>query len=159
RGRLHHRATHPAAGALLVSSGGLGHVHRVARALPQAGRAHSRGGPERAAGPAPQVTTALQSLRVLDLTRLLPGPVCTMLLGDLGADVVKIEEPARGDPVRQSSGAGALYFQVNRNKRSITLDLKSEQGRDLFLQLVDSADVVVEGFRPGVMQRLGLGFA
>ncbi len=100
---------------------------------------------------------ALDGMRVLDLTRLLPGPFCTMLLADLGADVIKIEEPRGGDPARESGGGG-LFLQVNRNKRSVTLDLKSAAGHDLFLRLVDGADVVVEGFRPGVMQRLGLGY-
>ena len=100
------------------------------------------------------MTAALDGLRVLDLTRLLPGPFCTMLLGDLGADVVKVEEPTGGDPARSSP----LYAQVNRNKRSLTLDLKSGEGHQLFLRLVDSADVVVEGFRPGVMARLGLAY-
>jgi len=99
--------------------------------------------------------SALATLRVLDLSRLLPGPFCTMLLGDLGADVIKIEEPRGGDPARGSD----LFLQVNRNKRSVTLDLKSEAGRDVFLQLVDSADVVVEGFRPGVMDRLHIGYS
>ncbi|MBV9580090.1 MAG: CoA transferase [Chloroflexi bacterium] len=101
---------------------------------------------------------ALDGIRVLDLTRLLPGPFCTMLLADLGADVVKIEDPRGGDPVRSSSGGG-LFVQVNRNKRSLTLDLKTTEGHDLFLRLVDGADVVVEGFRPGVMERLGLSSA
>ena len=101
---------------------------------------------------------ALQGLRVLDLTRLLPGPYCTMLLADLGADVVKIEEPASGDPLRQADMAG-LFDLVNRNKRSLTLDLKSPDGRGVFLKLAQNADVVVEGFRPGVMDRLGLGYA
>src|SRR5439155_23502738 len=97
----------------------------------------------------PPPVTALESLRVLDLTRLLPGPFCTMLLGDLGADVIKIEEPAGGDPARHSmdrrADTGALFLLVNRNKRSLTVDLKSDAGRDLFLKLVDGADVVVEG--------------
>jgi crotonobetainyl-CoA:carnitine CoA-transferase CaiB-like acyl-CoA transferase len=100
------------------------------------------------------VTAALDGLRVLDLTRLLPGPFCTMLLGDLGADVIKVEEPTGGDPARSSP----LFGQVNRNKRSLTLDLKSAEGYALFLRMVDSADVVVEGFRPGVMARLGLAY-
>ena len=100
------------------------------------------------------MTFALDGLRVLDLTRLLPGPFCTMLLGDLGADVVKVEEPSGGDPARSSP----LFGQVNRNKRSLTLDLKSSEGHALFMRLVDSADVVVEGFRPGVMARLGLSY-
>ncbi|MBV8713596.1 MAG: CoA transferase [Chloroflexi bacterium] len=97
---------------------------------------------------------ALQGLRVLDLTRLLPGPFCTQLLGDLGADVIKIEEPGGGDPARTSP----LFAQVNRNKRSITLDLKSGDGHAIFLRMLRTADVVVEGFRPGVMDRLGLGY-
>ena len=98
---------------------------------------------------------ALDGLRVLDLTRLLPGPFCTMLLGDLGADVVKIEEPKGGDPARSSQ----LFGQVNRNKRSVTLDLKSADGHGLFFDLLQTADILVEGFRPGVMERLGLGYA
>jgi alpha-methylacyl-CoA racemase len=103
------------------------------------------------------VSAPLEGIRILDLTRLLPGPFCTMLLGDLGADVVKIEEPRGGDPARNS--VGGLFLQVNRNKRSLTLDLKTPEGHALFLQLVEGADVVVEGFRPGVMDRLGLGYA
>jgi crotonobetainyl-CoA:carnitine CoA-transferase CaiB-like acyl-CoA transferase len=101
--------------------------------------------------------TALDGLRILDLTRLLPGPFCTQLLADLGADVIKIEEPGRGDPARASS-SGALFLLVNRNKRSVTLDLKTPEGRDLLLCLVERADVLVEGFRPQVMDRLGLGY-
>jgi crotonobetainyl-CoA:carnitine CoA-transferase CaiB-like acyl-CoA transferase len=101
--------------------------------------------------------TALEGLRVLDLTRLLPGPFCTMLLGDLGADVIKIEEPVIGDPVRQTD-SGSVFLLVNRNKRSVTLDLKTSEGRALFLRLIERADVVVEGFRPGVMDRLNLGY-
>jgi crotonobetainyl-CoA:carnitine CoA-transferase CaiB-like acyl-CoA transferase len=100
------------------------------------------------------VSSALEGLHVLDLTRLLPGPFCTMLLGDLGADVVKVEEPLGGDGARSSP----LFLLINRNKRSLTLDLKSTEGRALFLRLVESADVVVESFRPGVMERLGIGY-
>ena len=96
----------------------------------------------------------IEGLRVLDLTRLLPGPFCTQLLGDLGADVIKIEEPGTGDPARSSP----LFAQVNRNKRSVALDLKTAADHALFLRLVERADVLVEGFRPGVMERLGLGY-
>jgi len=103
------------------------------------------------------VSSPLEGIRILDLTRLLPGPFCTMLLGDLGADVVKIEEPRSGDPARFS--VGGLFLQVNRNKRSLTLDLKTPEGHAVFLRLVERADVVVEGFRPGVMDRLGLGYS
>jgi crotonobetainyl-CoA:carnitine CoA-transferase CaiB-like acyl-CoA transferase len=105
--------------------------------------------------------TALEGLRVLDLTRLLPGPFCTMLLADLGADVIKVEEPNGGDPARHFAGEGAtgsVFLLVNRNKRSITLDLKQAEGRDLLLRLVERADVLVESFRPGVMDRLGVGY-
>jgi crotonobetainyl-CoA:carnitine CoA-transferase CaiB-like acyl-CoA transferase len=106
--------------------------------------------------------TALAGLRVLDLTRLLPGPFCTMLLADLGADVIKIEEPNGGDPARHypplHGDTGALFVLVNRNKRSLTLDLKTDAGRDVLLKLVERSDVLVESFRPGVMDRLGLGY-
>jgi len=106
--------------------------------------------------------SALDGLRVLDLTRLLPGPFCTMLLADLGADVIKVEEPNGGDPARhyapRQGDTGSLFLLINRNKRSVTLDLKTDQGRAQLLKLVDSADVLVESFRPGVMARLGLGY-
>ena len=104
----------------------------------------------------------LTGIRVLDLTRLLPGAYCTLLLADMGADVIKIEEPGGGDYMRWTpplvDGQSALFNAINRNKRSVTLDLKTEAGRDLLLQLVDGADVLVEGNRPGVMGRLGLGW-
>jgi alpha-methylacyl-CoA racemase len=104
----------------------------------------------------------LTGIRVLDLTRLLPGAFCTMLLADMGADVIKIEEPAIGDYMRwtppMGDGQSALFNAINRNKRSLTLNLKSEAGRDLLLRLVEHAAVLVEGNRPGVMDRLGLGW-
>jgi len=96
----------------------------------------------------------LRGVRVLDLTRLVPGPVCTMHLADLGADVVKIEDTGAGD-----YAPPALRAIVNRNKRGLQLDLKQPEGADAFLQLARGADVVVEGFRPGAMERLGLGYA
>src|SRR5207237_8440113 len=106
--------------------------------------------------------TPLDGIRVLDLTRLLPGPFCTMLLADLGADVIKVEEPTVGAPARHSSpgkdDTGSLFLLINRNKRSLSLDLKTPEGRELLLRLIDSADVLVEGFRPGVMDRLNLGY-
>jgi crotonobetainyl-CoA:carnitine CoA-transferase CaiB-like acyl-CoA transferase len=106
--------------------------------------------------------TALQGVRVLDLSRLLPGPFCTQLLGDLGADVIKVEEPTGGDPARHAvpliGGVGAIFLHVNRNKRSLAVNLKAAAGRDILLKLVDNADVLVESFRPGVMDRLGLGY-
>ena len=95
----------------------------------------------------------LQAIRVLDLTRLLPGPMCTLHLADLGADVIKIEDTGVGDyvsvPVRE---------MLNRNKRGIRLDLKQAEGVEILLQMCERADVLVEGFRPGVMSRLGLGY-
>ncbi len=105
---------------------------------------------------------SLAGVRVLDLTRLLPGAVCTLALADMGADVIKVEEPGRGDYMRWMPplvGEYSAYFNaLCRNKRSLTLNLKAEAGRDLFLRLVETADVVVEGNRPGVMARLGLGW-
>jgi alpha-methylacyl-CoA racemase len=104
----------------------------------------------------------LTGIRVLDLTRLLPGPFCTMLLADLGADVVKVEEPGGGDYLRLTppfvEGESVLFNAINRNKRSVTLNLKSPTGRDLLLRLVEQTDVLVEGNRPGVMARLGLSW-
>ncbi len=104
----------------------------------------------------------LTGIRVLDLTRLLPGAFCTMLLADMGADVVKVEDPDRGDYMRWTpplvDGQSVLFNALNRNKRSVRLNLKAEAGRDLLLRLVEKADVLVEGNRPGVMKRLGLGW-
>ncbi len=104
----------------------------------------------------------LQGIRVLDLTRLLPGPFCSMLLADMGADVVKVEEPGRGDYMRSypplRDGQSVVFNAINRNKRSIAINLKSEPGRAVFLKLASRADVVIEGNRPGVMERLGLGW-
>lgn len=104
----------------------------------------------------------LSGIRIVDLTRLLPGPFCTMLLADFGADVIKVEERASGDQMRSYTPLyrtmSANFATLNRNKRSITLDLKSPEGRQVFRDLVKTADVVVEGFRPEVMQRLGLDY-
>jgi len=105
----------------------------------------------------------LAGLRVLDLSRLLPGGYCTLLLSDLGADVLKVEEPGKGDYLRwmppyASTGEGAMHLALNRGKRSLTLNLKVSQGRDLLRRLVRKADVLVESFRPGVMDRLGVGW-
>ena len=103
----------------------------------------------------------LDGVRVLDLTRYLPGPYATQLLADAGADVIKIEDPA-GDPARHldfapDSTDGTLFDAVNRGKRSVALDLKTEAGTAAFLALARDADVVIEGFRPGVADRLGVG--
>src|ERR1700726_4411368 len=105
----------------------------------------------------------LSGIRILDLSRLLPGAYASQMLADFGADVIKVEEPGSGDYGRfmppQGPGGLSLYFvAINRNKRSITLNLKAEQGREIFLRLVRNAAVVLESFRPGVMERLGLGY-
>jgi crotonobetainyl-CoA:carnitine CoA-transferase CaiB-like acyl-CoA transferase len=103
----------------------------------------------------------LTGLRVLDFTRVLAGPMCTMLLGDMGAEVIKIEDPRHGDDTRAWAplvGGWSTYFlSVNRNKKSVALDLKSEEGKALLTQLIQSADVLIENFRPGTLERLGFG--
>ncbi|MEO6497068.1 MAG: CaiB/BaiF CoA-transferase family protein [Solirubrobacteraceae bacterium] len=109
----------------------------------------------------------LEGVRVLDLTRLLPGGYCSLLLADFGADVVKVEDTQMGDYIRWSppyvegaeeSAKGALFLALNRNKRSVRIDLKNDRGREILLRLVKDADVLLEGFRPGVLDRLGVGY-
>ncbi len=104
----------------------------------------------------------LKDLRILDLTRLLPGPYCTMILADHGAQVLKLEAPEEGDYIRswepKIGGFSALFLAVNRNKKSLTLNLKTEAGREIFFRLLREHDVVVESFRPGVMERLGIDY-
>jgi alpha-methylacyl-CoA racemase len=113
------------------------------------------------------MTLPLEGIRVLDLSRLLPGGFCSLLLADFGADVVKVEDTGMGDYIRWSppyyegahdSAKSALFLSLNRNKRSIRLDLKSDGGREALLALVREADVVLESFRPGVLERLGVGY-
>jgi formyl-CoA transferase len=104
---------------------------------------------------------ALDGLKVVDLTRVLAGPFCTMLLGDMGADVVKVEEPGQGDETRGwapfISGWSSYFLGVNRNKRSVALNLKSREGAEVLTRLVRGADVLVENYRPGTLARLGFG--
>ncbi len=104
----------------------------------------------------------LDGVRVLDLTQLLPGPLCTRLLADLGADVLKVEPPGGGDGTRglplRLGEQGAFFAALNRSKRSLVLDLKHPRGPEVLLRLARRADVVVEGFRPGVLARLGVGY-
>ena len=109
----------------------------------------------------------LEGVRVLDLSRLLPGGFCSLLLADFGADVLKVEDTGMGDYIRWSppyyegvheSARSALFLSLNRNKRSIRLDLKQERGREVLLRLVRDHDVVLESFRPGVLERLGVGY-
>lgn len=107
---------------------------------------------------------AFGGIRILDLSRLLPGPYCSLLFADLGAEVIKVEEPGRGDYARRTppfwgaSGVGAYFLLLNRNKKSVAIDLKAEAGKAVFRRLVGTADVLLESFRPGVMDRLGLGW-
>lgn len=109
------------------------------------------------------MTQPLSGIRILDLSRLLPGAYASQMLADFGADVIKIEEPGSGDygrfmPPHGPGGMGLLFLAINRNKRSMTLNLKSAEGRDIFLRLLSQADVLLESFRPGVLERLGLGY-
>jgi crotonobetainyl-CoA:carnitine CoA-transferase CaiB-like acyl-CoA transferase len=110
----------------------------------------------------------LEGVRVLDLSRLLPGPFCSLLLADFGADVLKVEDTAMGDYLRWSppmvegvedSAASAMFLALNRNKRSVRVNLKDARGREVLFALVRSSDVVLESFRPGVLDRLGCGYA
>jgi len=107
--------------------------------------------------------TPLDDIFVLDLSRILSGPFCTMMLGDMGATVVKVEPPPRGDDTRLwgppfVNGISTYFLSINRNKRSIGLNLKSPQGQEVLWRLVDRADVLVENFRPGVLDKLGFGY-
>src|SRR5437764_182803 len=104
-----------------------------------------------------RMSQPLSGIRILDLSRLLPGAYASQMLADFGADVIKIEEPGRGDygrlmPPYETGGMSLYFLAMNRNKRSMTLNLKSADGREIFLRLVRQADVVLESFRPGVME-------
>ncbi len=105
----------------------------------------------------------LAGIRVVDLTRVLSGPYCTMLLADMGARVIKIEQPGRGDETRAwgppfQGGESAYFLSINRNKESVALDFKDPRGRRVLESLIDTADVLVENFRPGTLDRIGLGY-
>ena len=105
----------------------------------------------------------LAGVKVLDLTQIMAGPMCTMLLADMGADVIKIERPGSGDDTRRmgsryENGFAAGFLALNRNKRSIALDLRSDEGKAVFRRMAETADIVAENFRPGVMERLDLGY-
>lgn len=105
---------------------------------------------------------ALRDVRIIDLTRVLAGPICTMILADMGAEVIKIERPGKGDDTRDygpyQNGESMIYANINRNKKGVTLNLKSPEGKEMLLKMVKDADVVVENYRPGVMDKLGLGY-
>lgn len=104
----------------------------------------------------------LDGVKVLDMTRVLAGPYCGMMLADMGAEVIKIELPEKGDDARKNApivnGESAYYMNLNRNKRGMTLNLKSEKGKEIFRNLVKQSDIVLENYRPGVMEKLGLGY-
>ncbi len=104
----------------------------------------------------------LAGLRVLDLSHILAGPYCTMILADLGAEVIKVERPGLGDPARGygpfKGGQSAYFMSLNRGKKSITLDLKSPKGLEIVRQLAERCDILVENFRPGTLERLGFGY-
>ena len=128
-------------------------------------RARSRKtAPRRTSRPAASGRTRppLHGVRVIDMTRVLAGPFCTMSLGDMGAEVIKVEEPGKGDDTRGwppfVHGEAMYFLSVNRNKKSLTLDLKARDGQEILRRLLASADVVVENFRPGTMERLGFGY-
>lgn len=104
----------------------------------------------------------LDGVRIIDLTNVYSGPICTSILGDQGADVVKVESP-EGDLMRhllasERNGVGGAFAMMNRNKRSVVIDFNQSSGKAVFMRLIDDADVVVENFRPGVMERLGIGY-
>ncbi len=130
-----------------------------ARTRTKAASSRRRPAPPARAG---QGKPPLAGIRVIDLTRVLAGPFCAMSLGDMGAEVIKVEEPGKGDDTRgwpPFVGGEATYFMsVNRNKKSITLNLKAPEGQDILRRLIKSADVVLENFRPGTMERLGFGY-
>jgi crotonobetainyl-CoA:carnitine CoA-transferase CaiB-like acyl-CoA transferase len=124
-----------------------------------------RSEPDSEAKPSPSEFLPLRNLRVLDISQVMAGPFCGMLLGDMGADVIKIEPPGTGDQTRRAmgfklKGSDSLGFiNMNRNKRSMVLNLKTEAGREVFYRLVETADVLLENYRPGVTARLSIDYA
>src|ERR671921_894087 len=109
-----------------------------------------------------QAAGALEGLRVLDLTRILAGPLCTMMLGDMGADVIKVGPPGSGDDTRTwgppfAGGESAYFLGVNRNKRSITLNMAAKAGQEILAKLIGASDVLVENFKLGTLEKWGFG--
>ena len=107
-------------------------------------------------------TLPLEGVKVLDLTQIMAGPYCTMMLADMGADVVKVEKPNGGDDTRRMGppfmeGESAAFLGINRNKRSIVIDLRSDPGRELAQRMARESDVLIQNFRPGAIERMGLG--
>src|SRR5690606_36162435 len=141
--------------------------NRAARKRPRPDRVcdRDRPGPDcrRAAGDRGTMSGPLDGLTIVDLTRVLSGPYCTMVLADLGARVIKVEHPGHGDDTRQWGppfvGPESAYFlSINRNKESVTVDFKHPQGREVLSRLVARADVLVENFKPGTLDRAGFGW-
>src|SRR5688572_28112502 len=122
------------------------------------------GGPRKRSRPADDASAPLSGLRVLDLSQVMAGPFCCMLLGDMGADVIKVEPPGVGDQTRKSMGFRMKgedspgFLALNRNKRSVTINLKTDAGRQVFYELAKTADILVENSRPGVAKRLGIDY-
>ena len=110
-----------------------------------------------------QTISPLDGLRIIDLTRVVAGPFCTMMLGDMGAEVLKIEEPKHGDDSRAWApfieGTGSFFLALNRSKKSVALDLKTPDGADVLRRLIENADVLIENFRPGSLAELGFDYA
>src|SRR5690625_3641153 len=109
------------------------------------------------------MSNALEHIRILDLSRVLAGPYCTMVFGDLGAEVIKVEAPGGSDDTRAwgppfKEGVSAYYLSANRNKKSITVDLKSEEGIAVIKELVKESDVIINNFKTGTMDRFGIGY-
>src|SRR4030043_1013124 len=104
----------------------------------------------------------LKGLKMLDLSRLLPGPYCSLFLADLGMEVLKVEDPVQGDYLRKlgplRKKETPFFLSLNRNKRSMVLNLKLQEGKEVFCKLLQTYDIVLESFRPGVMDRLGIGY-
>ena len=105
----------------------------------------------------------LEGIRVVDLTRILAGPYCTMMLGDMGAEIIKVENPDGGDDTRSwgppfLNGVSTYFISINRNKKSLTLNLKDERGKELLRDLIRKGDVMVENFRPGALEKLGFSW-
>lgn len=110
-----------------------------------------------------KLSNTLEGIRVLDLSRVLAGPYCTMILGDLGAEIIKVEAPGGSDETRGwgppfQEGVSAYYLCANRNKKSLTVNLKSEEGQRVIHQLVKESDVIINNFKTGTMDRLNLGY-
>ena len=150
---------------------GVAKVFRIVRVRPccrarsqqSAARPHQQTVSERHDHETEHGNKPLSGMRVVDFSRFFAGPYCAQLLGDLGAEVVKVEIPGGGDPLRLQGppflhGNGITYYATNRNKRSLTLDMQTEEGKKLARRLCLKADVVLENFRPDVMPRLGLGY-